>query len=66
MIGPNSESESVESSEMEPDEEFLIPILGEIESGGVGWRRSREGAVDKRRDRPYPMQAEVKVCMCII
>ena len=62
-VGPNAESESVESSEIEPEELILIRSLGEIELGGVGWRSSREGPVGNRRDRPYPMQADVKVCM---
>ena len=65
QVGPNAESESVESSEMEPEEEFLILNLGELDPGGVSWRRSRDGAVGKRRDRPYPMQAEVKVYTCM-
>ena len=63
-VGPNAvESESFESSEIEPEELFLIRSLGEIETGGVGWRRSRDGAVDDQRDTPYPIQTEVKVYM---
>lgn len=62
-VGPNAESESAESSETEPEELFLIRSLGEMETGGVGWRRSRDEVVGDRRDKPYPIQADVKVYM---
>jgi hypothetical protein len=62
-VGPKAESESAEfSEEKDPEELFLIRSLGEIEMGGVGWRSSRDRPVGNRRDRPYPMQADVKVC----
>ena len=66
-VGPKDAiSESVESSEMDPERlfPFLILIRGELEPGGVGWRMSRDGAGD-HRERPYPMQAEVNVYMYV-
>lgn len=64
-VGPKDVSKSAESSEMEPEEVFLILSRGELELGGVGWRISRDMVVGDCRERPYPMQADVKVYMYV-